>query len=201
MSEFSINNPNGYQSGGSSFRVYGADGRLKSIGAGGGGGATWGTITGDILNQTDLINYISSQTGSGFVPESRTITINGVTQDLTANQVWSLPTGGTVTDVTGTGSVKGLTLTGTGTGSVTLTLGGSLVLVASDITTALQNTYDDIYVTGNVTGLNTTATHLIGAINELEQDLFNAEGGTKRTRSSLLTSDKTSIATAVINKG
>jgi hypothetical protein len=144
MSEFSINNPNGYQSGGSSFRVYGADGRLKSIGAGGGGGATWGTITGDILNQTDLINYISSQTGSGFVPESRTITINGVTQDLTANQVWSLPTGGTVTDVTGTGSVKGLTLTGTGTGSVTLTLGGSLVLVASDITTALGYTpYSD----------------------------------------------------------
>jgi len=70
-------------------------------------------------------------------------------------------------------------------------------LVGSDITTALQNTYDDIYVTGNVTGLNTTATHLIGAINELEQDLFNAEGGTKRTRSSLLTSDKTSIVDAI----
>jgi hypothetical protein len=70
-------------------------------------------------------------------------------------------------------------------------------LVGSDITTALKNTYDDIYVTGNVTGLNTTATHLIGAINELEQDLFNAEGGTKRTRSSLLTSDKTSIVDAI----
>lgn len=70
-------------------------------------------------------------------------------------------------------------------------------LVGTDITTALQNTYDDIYVTGNVTGLNTTATHLVGAINELEQDLFNAEGGTKRTRSSLLTSDKTSIVDAI----
>ena len=70
-------------------------------------------------------------------------------------------------------------------------------LVGTDITTALQNTYDDIYVSGNVTGLNTTATHLVGAINELEQDLFNAEGGTKRTRSSLLTSDKTSIVDAI----
>ena len=70
-------------------------------------------------------------------------------------------------------------------------------LVGSDITTALKNTYDDIYVSGNVTGLNTSATHLVGAINELEQDLFNAEGGSKRTRSSLLTSDKTSIVDAI----
>jgi hypothetical protein len=145
MAEFSINNPNGYLAGPlGSFRVYGADGRLKAIGAGGGGGATWGTITGDILNQTDLINYIASQTGSGFVPETRTLTINGVTYDLSADRTWTLPTGGTVTDVTGTGTVSGLTLTGTGTTSVTLTLGGSLVLVASDITTALGYTpYSD----------------------------------------------------------
>jgi hypothetical protein len=145
MAEFSINNPNGYLAGPlGSFRVYGADGRLKAIGAGGGGGATWGTITGDILNQTDLINYISSQTGSGFVPETRTLTINGTTYDLSADRTWTLPTGGTVTDVTGTGTVSGLTLTGTGTTSVTLTLGGSLVLVASDITTALGYTpYSD----------------------------------------------------------
>ena len=143
--EFSINNPNGYVSGQvGSFRVYGIDGRLKAIGAGGGGGATWGTITGDILNQTDLINYISSQVGSGFVPETRTLTINGTTYDLSADRTWTLPTGGTVTDVTGTGTVSGLTLTGTGTTSVTLTLGGALVLVASDITTALGYTpYSD----------------------------------------------------------
>ena len=152
MAEFSINNPNGYLAGPlGSFRVYGLDGRLKAIGAGGGGGATWGTITGDILNQTDLINYIASQTGSGFVPETRTLTINGVTYDLTADRTWTIPAGGTVTDVTGTGTVSGLTLTGTGTTSVTLTLGGSLVLVASDITTALgytplsQTTADTLY--------------------------------------------------------
>ena len=141
MAEFSINNLNGYLAGPlGSFRVYGPDGRLKAIGAGGGGGATWGTITGDILNQTDLINYISSQVGSGFVPETRTLTINGVTYDLTADRTWTIPAGGTVTDVTGTGTVSGLTLTGSGTTSVTLTLGGSLVLVASDITTALGYT-------------------------------------------------------------
>jgi hypothetical protein len=167
MAEFSINNPNGYLAGPlGSFRVYGPDGRLKAIGAGGGGGATWGTITGDILNQTDLINYISSQVGSGFVPETRTLTINGVTYDLTADRTWTLPTGGTVTDVTGTGTVSGLTLTGTGTTSVTLTLGGSLVLVSSDITTALgytplsQTTADTLYypLTTNPSSFVTSST-------------------------------------------
>jgi hypothetical protein len=153
MAEFSINNPNGYLAGPlGNFRVYGPDGRLKAIGAGGGGGATWGTITGDILNQTDLIDYIASQTGGGFVPETRTLTINGVTYDLSADRTWTLPTGGTVTDVTGAGTVSGLTLTGTGTGSVTLTLGGSLVLVASDITTALGYTpYSDTNPAGFIT--------------------------------------------------
>jgi hypothetical protein len=152
-SEFSINNPNGYLAGPiGSFRVYGPDGRLKAIGAGGGGGATWGTITGDILNQTDLIDYIASQTGGGFVPESRTLTINGETYDLSENRSWTLATGGTVTDVTGTGTVSGLTLTGSGTDSVTLTLGGSLVLVASDITTALGYTpYSDTNPAGFIT--------------------------------------------------
>ena len=149
MSEFSINNPNGYLAGPlGSFRVYGADGRLKAIGAGGGGGATWGTITGDILNQTDLINYI---TNSGGVPATRTLTINGVSYDLSADRTWTIPAGGTVTDVTGTGTVSGLTLSGSGTTSVTLTLGGALSLTSTQITTGLgytplsQTTADGLY--------------------------------------------------------
>jgi len=45
--------------------------------------------------------------------------------------------------------------------------------------------------------LTTTATTLSDAINELEADLFNAEGGTKRTLASLTTTDKTSIVDAI----
>ena len=150
MSEFSVNNPNGYLAGPlGSFRVYGPDGRLKMIGAGGGGGATWGTITGNILNQTDLINYI---TNSGGVPATRTLTINGVSYDLSADRTWTIPAGGTVTDVTGTGTVSGLTLTGTGTTSVTLTLGGTLSLTSGDVTTALGFTpYDATNPAGYIT--------------------------------------------------
>lgn len=44
---------------------------------------------------------------------------------------------GTVTSVTGTGTVQGLTLSGTVTGSGSLTLGGSITLTSSNITTAL----------------------------------------------------------------
>jgi hypothetical protein len=199
MAEFSINNPNGYLAGPlGSFRVYGIDGRLKAIGAGGGGGATWGTITGDILNQTDLINYISSQVGSGFVPESRTITINGVTQDLTANQNWTLPTGGTVTDVTGTGSVKGLTLTGTGTGSVTLTLGGSLVLIASDITSALTYTpYSDTNPAGFIN--QTTADGLYYPLSANPSNYVTSSALTTILSNYLTTSDASSTYLTIAN--
>ena len=45
--------------------------------------------------------------------------------------------------------------------------------------------------------LHTSANDLTEAVNELEEDLFNGEGGTKRTRSDLLTTDKTSILDAI----
>ena len=44
---------------------------------------------------------------------------------------------GTVTSVSGTGSVSGLTLSGTVTTSGSLTLGGTLALTSGDITTGL----------------------------------------------------------------
>jgi hypothetical protein len=199
MAEFSINNPNGYLAGPlGSFRVYGPDGRLKAIGAGGGGGATWGTITGDILNQTDLIDYIASQTGGGFVPESRTLTINGVTYDLSADRTWTLPTGGTVTDVTGTGTVSGLTLTGTGTGSVTLTLGGSLLLVASDITTALGYTpYSDTNPAGFIT--QTTADGLYYPLTSNPSSFVTSSSLTTILSNYLTTSDASSTYLTITN--
>ena len=138
MAEFSVNNPNGYLAGPlGNFRVYGADGRLKAIGAGGGGGATWGTITGNILNQTDLIDYITNHSGTGYVPDTRNITINGSTYDLSADRTWNV---GTVTSVSGTGNVSGITLSGSFNNSGSLQLGGTLVLTQSDITTGLGYT-------------------------------------------------------------
>ena len=45
--------------------------------------------------------------------------------------------------------------------------------------------------------LNTSATDLTAAVNELEADLFNVEGGSKRTVGDLLTSDNSSIVDAI----
>lgn len=72
-----------------------------TIPGGGGGSAVWGSITGTITNQTDLVNYISTALAS-YVPNTRTITINGVSYDLSANRTWSV---GTVTGVTATAPI------------------------------------------------------------------------------------------------
>lgn len=54
---------------------------------GGGGDAIWGSITGLLGNQTDLITYINN-----YTPINRTLTINGVTYDLSGNRTWTIPT-------------------------------------------------------------------------------------------------------------
>lgn len=81
------------------------------------GAAAWGSISGVITNQLDLIAYLLAnyQPIGNYVPTSRTITINGVTYDLSANRSWTISTGGTVTSVgTGTGLAGG-PITGAGT--------------------------------------------------------------------------------------
>jgi len=55
------------------------------------------------------------------------------TQFLRGDGTFATPAGGTVTSVSGTGSVSGITLSGTVTTSGSLTLGGTISLSASDI--------------------------------------------------------------------
>jgi hypothetical protein len=86
----------------------------------------------------------------GVVPTSRTITINGTTQDLSANRTFSV---GTVTSVAVT-VPTGLTVTGspittTGTIAITFTAGYSIP------TTASQSNWDSAY-TNRITSLTTT---------------------------------------------
>lgn len=50
--------------------------------------AIWGSISGTITSQTDLITYLSTN----YTPQSRTLTINGVTYDLSANRSWTVST-------------------------------------------------------------------------------------------------------------
>ena len=64
---------------------------------------------------------------------------------------------------------------------------------SNTITGALNQLHTEV---GDL-ALHTTSADLTEAINELEEDLFNGEGATKRTRASLLTTDKTSIVDSI----
>jgi hypothetical protein len=134
---FAIINNQGYTSGTATVRVYDSKGRLKVIGGGTPpppAPVVWGSITGIVTNQTDLINYLGlnfyplssnpagylTQTAAdllyypltsnpagyitaaaltGYVPNTRTLTINGTTYDLSADRSWTIAAGGTVTSV------------------------------------------------------------------------------------------------------
>jgi hypothetical protein len=95
----------------------------------------------DVLTYNSVLQRWENTTG-GWVPSTRLITINGVTQDLSADRTWVISTvgSGTVTSVTGTGSVSGLTLSGTVTTAGNLTLGGTLILTSGNITSGLGYT-------------------------------------------------------------
>jgi len=69
--------------------------------------------------------------------------------------------------------------------------------MGTDISTALLNVYNDINTTNSLTTLQTTNKFIVGAINEIDADLFNAVGSERRTMSDLSTTDKTSIVDAI----
>jgi hypothetical protein len=137
---FAILTSTGQISGLSQVVVYDSNGRIKYIG-GGGGSAVWGSITGTITAQTDLISYLSGN----YVPLTRNITINGVTQDLSVDRTWTIAGGGTVTSVQ-LAAGTGISLSGTNpiTTSGTITVTNS----APDQTVSLGTTGTGLAVTG-----------------------------------------------------
>jgi hypothetical protein len=101
-------------------------GSVSSVATNTGTGITGGTITtsGTLAIDTLLISTrawrqkgidsVASLVTSGYVPSSRTITINGTTQDLSANRTYNVGTVTSVATNTGTG-ITGGTFTTSGT--------------------------------------------------------------------------------------
>jgi hypothetical protein len=72
--------------------------------------STWGAITGTLSSQTDLQTALN-----GKVPTSRTLTINGTTQDLSADRTFTISTGITIgTTAITSGTVGRVLFEGTG---------------------------------------------------------------------------------------
>jgi hypothetical protein len=70
----------------------------------------WGAITGTLSSQTDLNTALS-----GKVPTTRTLTINGTTQDLSADRTFTISTGITIgTTAITSGTVGRILFEGTG---------------------------------------------------------------------------------------
>ena len=70
----------------------------------------WGDIGGTLSNQTDLNTALN-----GKVPTTRTLTINGVAQDLSADRSWTISTGLTVgTTPIASGTIGRVLFQGTG---------------------------------------------------------------------------------------
>lgn len=84
--------------------------------------AQWGNITGTLTAQTDLISYLSNT----YVPLTRNITINGVTQDLSVDRTWTI---NALPSQTGN---NGKWLTTDGTNASWQTLYGNVSLFTND---------------------------------------------------------------------
>jgi predicted heme/steroid binding protein len=152
--------------------------------------AVWGSITGTLSNQTDLQSALNAK-----VDNSRTITINGVGQDLSVNRNYNV---GTVTSVGGTGTVSGLSLSGTVTSSGSLTLGGTLSLTSLNVTNGLGYTpvtnARTLSINGTVYDLTDNRSWSVGTVTSIGLDL-----GTTGTDANISNSPITSSGNITLN--
>ena len=113
------------------------------------------TFVGATLN---IPNYTLS--GLGGVPDSRTLTINGTSYDLTANRTWSV---GTVTSITFSGPLTGGTITGSGTVGITQSSGTTNGFLSSTDWTTFNSKQSAITLT--TTGSSGSATFVSNTLN------------------------------------
>lgn len=108
---------------------------------------TWGQIGGTLSNQTDLQNALDAK-----VPTARTLTINGNTQDLSANRTFTIPTDLTVgTTPIASGTIGRVLFQGTGN---VLQQSSSL---SFDSATNLLTSSGSILIGSSLINANTTA--------------------------------------------
>lgn len=134
------------------------------------GAATYSNVTG-VLN---IPQY--TLTGLGGVPSTRTITINGVAQDLSADRSWSV---GTVTSIATTGPITGGTITGSGTIGITQSSSTTSGFLSSTDWNTFNNKQNAITLT--TTGSSGSST-LVGATLNIPSYTLTGLGGVPDTR-------------------
>ena len=128
-----------------------------------------------VISSTDLILVGDPSTGVSFkslvsglgliyVPNSRTLNINGTTYDLSSNRSWSVGTVTSVNLIAGTGvSVSGGPITNSGSINIVNTAPDQIVALTGAGTAVITGTYPNFTITtndefdGTVTSVNLTA--------------------------------------------
>jgi hypothetical protein len=112
------------------------------------------TLVGNTLN---IPNYAPDL--SGYVPTSRTITINGVSQDLSANRTYNVGTVTSVAATAGTGiSISGSPITSSGTLTITNTAPDQVVALTAGTGISISGTYPNFTITNISPSLGGTVT-------------------------------------------
>jgi predicted heme/steroid binding protein len=106
------------------------------------------TLVGATLN---IPSYTLS--GLGGVPDTRTLTINGTSYDLSVNRTWSV---GTVTSITFSGPLTGGTITGSGTVGILQASASQDGYLSSTDWTTFNNKQNAISVTAPITLVGST---------------------------------------------
>jgi hypothetical protein len=112
-------------------------------------------------------------TGLGGVPTSRTITINGVALDLSANRSYSV---GTVTSISGGTGITGGTITSSGTLAFDTTWGDARYALASALSTYVPTTRT-ITINGTSFDLTANRTFNVGTITGVSVNSSNGFSG------------------------
>jgi predicted heme/steroid binding protein len=106
------------------------------------------TLVGATLN---VPNYTLG--GLGGVPDTRTLTINGTSYDLSVNRTWSV---GTVTSITFSGPLTGGTITGSGTVGITQSSASADGYLSSTDWSTFNSKQNAISVTAPITLVGST---------------------------------------------
>ena len=127
------------------------------------------TLVGSTLN---IPNY--SPDLSGYVPTSRTITINGTTQDLSANRTFNVGTVTSITATAGTGiSISGSPITSSGTLTITNTAPDQIVSLTASTGISISGTYPNFTITNTSPSSGGTVTSVTAS-----SPLFSSGGNT-----------------------
>lgn len=111
--------------------------RVATLEAAPPGTAAWGSITGTLSAQSDLNSALSGKQPIATVLTNTTASFTTALE----TKLNGIGSGASVSSVSGTGTVSGLTLSGTVTTTGNLTLGGTLSVTAANFASQAANTF------------------------------------------------------------